>query len=291
MDFYSVLASNILTFLSIFIAIVIYLWQLQSKKNDELRKDINKLIESINYFNHIFDRAVPFIIARRSSDELDSMVHEVITKYWLWKKGNQIDDLGYFLRELNTLQSRIHSDLIHKLDGYDIKDEYNNNNNYIYSLGVDNYESFMQEVYPFLDKAEGIYTSIVGIVNENKLNWSEFYESEDYQKNLGEFYNKYWDVLLDIRDKSIDIDKQMCIYKQNILTSLVDSSASVRWIYLSICLIFIFGLLVPLYMIQPNHLKLLPCDYVFYIVIFLLIVSLACPFISYLKRHRYETVI
>lgn len=290
MDFYSVLASNVLTLLSIFIAIIIYLWQLHSRKKEELEKDIKNLIESITYFNHIFDEAVPFIVTRRSSDELlDRMIHEVITKYWVWKRGNQRDGLGYFLRELNTLQSRIHSDLIHKLDRYDIKDEYNNN--YVYVLNVDNYESFMQEVYPYLNKAEGIYTSIVGIIHENKLNWSEFYEREDDQRNLGEFYNKYWDVLLDIRDKSIDIDKQMCIYKQNILTSLLDSSASVRWIYISISLIFIFGLLIPLYMIQPNKLGLLPCNYVFYITVIFLISSLACPYISYLKRHKYKTVI
>jgi hypothetical protein len=275
--------------LSIFIAIIIYLWQLRFQKKEELERDIKNLIKSINYFNDIFDKAVPFIITRPSSDELDSMSHEVITRYWEWRNGNQRNDHGLLLRELNQLQSRIHSELIHKLDRYSMRDTYNNN--YVYILNVDNYESFMQEVYPYLNKVEGIYTSIFGIINENKLNWSEFYEREDYQRNLGEFYNKYWDVLLDIRVKSINIDKQMCIYKKSILNSLLDSSASVKWIYLSLTLIFIFGLLVPIYMIQPNKLGLLPCDYVFYIVVIFLITSSICPYISYLKRHSYETVI
>lgn len=286
-EFYSVLASNVFTLLSIFIAIIIYFWQIHFQKKEEIERDINNLVQSINHFDDIFDRAVPFVPIRPSSDELDSMIHEVITKYWLWKRGNRKDH-GNFLMELNKLQSQIHSDLIHRLDCFSLKDNYNND--YVYVIKADNYEQYMQEVYPYLNKVEGVCTSIIGIIHDNKLNWSEYYKREDYQKNLSNFYNEYWEILLDIRNRSINIDKQMSMYKQNILTSLLDSPASVRWIYLTISLIFIFGILIPFYMIQPNKLGILPCDYVLYIVTFFLIVAITCLYISYLKRYKYKTV-
>lgn len=246
------------------------------------------MIRSIDYFNDIFDKAVPFILENTTSYELNStMIHELIEKYWRSKRGTRRDQ-GYFLRELNKLQCKIESDLLDKLSRYAIHDDYNDN--YVYIINSQNYEQFMQEVYPYLNKIEGVHTSIIGIVNENKLNWSGYYTRADYQKDLGGFYNEYWDVLLDIRNKSIEIDKKMRTYKQSLLTSLLDSPASRRWIYLTICLIFIFGLLIPFYMIQPNKLGLLPCHYVFYVVVISLLASIASPYIAYLNRHKYETV-
>ena len=288
-DFYHVLASSVLTLLSIFITLIIYIWQLRSRKKEEIERDIKTLTDTINYFNNILTKAVPFITVKPESCEYENMIREVITKYWEWKRENSFGSQGFFLRELNQIQRRIYSDLIHKLDFFDKKDKYNGN--YEYIINIDNYELFMREVYPFLNKVEGVHTSIVGIIQENKSNWTNYYMRGDYQRHLGEFYHKYWDVILDIRNKSIDIDKKMYLYNKSIFNAILDSSTSVRWIYLTIIILFIFGVVIPFYMIQPNKIGILPCNYIFFVTVFFLVFSIVCPYISYLNRQRYVTVI
>lgn len=286
-EFYSILAPIVLTLLSIFIAVIVFNWQRRSEKQGEIEKDIESLVKSINNFNAIFDHAVPFIYTRLPDTEYRELIQDLIAKYYDWKNRNQ--DYMSFLNKLNLLQNKIHSDLIHKLGRFEERDIYNRD--YHYAINISNYEFFMNDVYPFLDKTEGIYTSIFGIVIDNKKNWFDLYRGrEDDKEYLSGFYEKYWDILIDIRENAIDIDKKMYVYKQNIFNSILDSKKSIRYLYAAMSLVFAFGLLIPLYMIQPNKFGILSCDCVFYITIISFIISVICIYMSHLKRHKYETV-
>lgn len=276
--FYSILCSNVLTSFSIIIVFIIYFAQRRSDKQEEIENDIGNLIGLIDKFNEIVDD-VSFEQGLPPTTDLN-----VIEKYY---EGFNNGDYSIFLIELNKLQFQIHREFIHLAGKYEQEDVYDRN--YKYKINMDNFESWMNEIFPFLNDVEITQTSMYAIIADNKENWLQRYRGQEIEKlYFKRFYEEYWDALMDIRKNTIKVDKKMHRYKQNWFNSIIDSSNSKICIKLSILFILVFGLLVPIYMIQPHHSKLLYCKDVFYTTILFLFISILFIYIAYLERYKYE---
>jgi fumarate reductase subunit D len=276
--FYSIIGSNVLTSFSIIIVFIIYFHQRRSDKQEEIENDIDNLINSIDKFNEIVDD-VSFEKGLPPTTDL-----EVIKKYY---EGLDNGDYSIFLVELNKLQFQIHREFIKLAGKYEKADAYDDN--YKYKIDIINFESWMKDIFPFLNDIEIAQISMYTIIADNKECWHHRHKWKNKEQlYFKRFYEEYWDTLMDIRKNTIKVDKKLRIYRQIWYNSIFDSSNSKICIKVSIIFILVFGLLVPIYMIQPHHLKLLYCSDVYFAAILSLSISLLLIYMAYLTRNKYE---
>ncbi len=275
-----------LTLVSILVAFTVYLWQRRSEKQGEIEKGIEILINSIDYFNNIVDEAIPYAGPTPSSESLTTIENRVINNYNDWTVRSK--DYMNFSNELNRLQLQIHTILLENLNEYYKKNKYDEN--YKIDINMDNFERWMKKISPFLNEFEGVYTGIYSIILKNKDAWRANTRIRAIDKdNLSGFYEKYWDALMKIREDAITVDKKMRNYNQFWFNSLFESHVSVVSIEAFLIIITIFGLLVPLYMIQPNKIGILTCDQVFYGTVGFFMLGFGFLVLAWLKMHKYNT--
>lgn len=221
MTFYTTIASSMGILISISIALITYLLQQRSQGREKIELELKKLNILISNICETAETADEPRIRDQNRD-LSAHLNKVIENYNQWRhidfeKNEYIyEDEKYrpFIKSLNSLQDKIYRILIHKLHKTIRLDKHGKNYKYIVSL--DDYEWYMKTVYPYLNKIEGIYTALGGgsILNDN-LN----YRSIQLGKENEKYYAEFWDMLLDMRTKSINIDNLVDeYYRGNLLT-------------------------------------------------------------------------
>lgn len=276
-DFYTNLSSNSLTLLSIILAFIIYLIQRRSERQEIIENNINELVAIVYKFRTINENALV--------DRLPSTtIEDVKQKYSILKEDGRSASTE-FLKEFNTLQFQIYEGLLKHLVPFQTQNYYDD---YIYEINIDKFQLWMKEVFPYLSDAEITRKEINPIIMDNMINWFQRINSNNNIDNIKNFYESYWGTLRDIRTKSIKINNEMKKYYEIWFNSVFDSPISKLFIILSLFLFLVFGLIVPIYMIQPNKFKVLLCSDVFYIIVIFLFISIILFCIAYIKRYKYN---
>lgn len=277
-NYYITLASSVLVSLSIFAVIGIYLLQQRSAKCEEIEKGINNLNDLINGFYEMEVWPESIAIYRRLPSlkgiNFGEMVHDVLDKYNAWKRSN--GKINPFLVSLCALEDRLQLILIRGLDIFLVYDIFENT--YKCKLSMDNFEYYRDRIFPYLDRAMSLSNMLTpGLI-------------EEYRENRPDHDYGYWNSLLDIRSKTIEIDGMMKNYYQNPVNPVLKSSES-KWLLLcSVVGLFLFGFITPIYMIQPYYkLGFLCCDQAFYYSLIFLGISLVVfPLCAVKNRYKYR---
>lgn len=293
--FYSAIASSTLILFSILFALYTYLRQQHDSADGKLEDELKNLTKLINKFMDINYDARDIPPHPNLDLDLKDLIHTVIEHYNSCRRTNWEDKEDYkrFLQALKSLQCKVYLNILFNLEAVEnIKFE-DDSSYVIQSKRV--FERFMDRVYPYLVSAEDdVLTCLGGLGSigdhrqHHKEHWGNVYINDEIKKQAHEFYFSYWDTLLEIKSESKDIDRIIRDFeKRNMLIPILESPQSKRLIKLSAFLIFIFGFIIPLYMLQPNQLGWLQCEVIFYSVIFFILLSIICIFISFRKMSTY----
>jgi hypothetical protein len=283
-DFYVVLASCMLMVLSIITAGFIYLGQRQSERQTILENIINGLTDLIYRFCDIVDKAGTLDLDRTVS----SSKNEVEKTYREAKEKSE--DYAKFLKYYNTLQFQISENFADHSRKYQESNELSGSSDIRrYKIDMQNFEDWIGDILSDLNEAKETHEYLHKIIIDVKKNWRYHYLSVVQRdvKYFENFYEQYWDILMDIRRIAIKIDAEM--KNNNKKWHVWDSGMSLSNICLLLSLLsmFFFGFIIPIYMLQPNKLRIFYCSDVFYIIILFLVISVMLIYIAYRKRHIY----
>jgi hypothetical protein len=308
--FYTNLPVTILTIISIIGAFYIYL--LQSRDNSfnnikenviEFKKFISKFIDiytNVAYCVERYNRTATTHRPRSSNiyrsldipyEELLTLQEKLIEDYNAYKRDSSNDSLfKEVLRDLERLQSAIYSKSLYMLNGFQYEDKSS-------ALNLNKFEAWLREFIPYLSEIDGIHTAIPFIdqiaqkFEENPNRYISRIGLNNID-NLKIFYKDFFNKFNEIKDTGEHINSEISNYYPNLLYALLHSNSSRHLIYSIISIISLFGLAVPLYMLEPIHFNILPIDFVFYIVLFfLVVVNLALSIAAYYFRYRMHTMV
>jgi hypothetical protein len=275
-SFYTIFASNALMAFSIIIAFIIYLMQRRSDKQTGIESDITKLIEAIYKFRTIIEEASPL-------DRLPTTTEEEIKT--IYKEAKTTGDYNNFLKGFNTWQFQIYENLRDNSAEYIKQSIYEDF--YEWKIDLTNFEMWMAKAFPILKGADEklkFKRSLIGIEEILKHHCKANTE-KNYIEN---FYMSYWKGLMEIRQLAFKIDNELREYNNLWFISIFNSQPSKIWLFISLGLYLAFGIIIPIYMLQPHKIEILCCTHVFYITIIALIVSIIPITIAYIKRHKYQ---
>lgn len=203
-----------------------------------------------------------------------AIIDSILSKYEIWKH-NRNEHEKLFLQYLEDLQGKILSDLVKILGDKKFDKAERQKEPTRYKININEYKSFMKDVYPLLKEFENEQMSISGIIQE----------SYNFKGN-----ENYWNMLKDIRKGAMEINIAIYEYYRFWFNSFFDSSDSRFWIKLSLKILIIFDILIPFYMIQPNQIGILPYKLVFYITILSLVFCYIFIVLAYEKRYKYPSI-
>lgn len=170
-NFYSILGSNVMVFLSIIAVLFVYLIQRRSETREDIENEINDLIKLIDKFYDIVKEVKPF------ADKSPSTTATIVMNRYL-AEGHE-----GFLKELDTLQIQIFDDFVEFSRKNEGKKDLDNK--YETKINIDNIKSWINGTLPFLNGVDRTRRSIDNCILVNKYNWSDFYR---WEKKYGEVF-------------------------------------------------------------------------------------------------------
>jgi hypothetical protein len=264
-DFYQAIPVTILTAVSIFGIFYIYAMQQRDDEQKNIKVSVDKFKESLSQFSDIKYKVSYLLIPKErrkkpqetsnyreilnvSKEELNEIELQLIYKYNKFDKMNTINDPLYkhVLSEFERLQESIYDKFLYVADGFHEK-KYS-------KMGLIEVESWLQKFIPFAMEIDGIKT---GIPFHNKLLDIFLANHSDYNRRLHDdeinllkaFYGEFFKKFDTIRKESLEIEDMLYSYYENKFNSILSSHSSRMCIYIMILNLFLFGLLIPIYMI------------------------------------------
>ena len=161
-------------------------------------------------------------------------------------------------------------------------------------ININTFEQWISRFVLFSKEIEGIRTGMIGLIEpitdiyrQKHQEWHPRLDEEDVNDFI-KFYGSFFEKTEEIRKRAEAVnDKIYYYYYKNWFNAISESYSSKVCLRFVIVSILFFGLIIPLYMIQPLHLDKLACNIVFYMIIcFILPVNFALLLLSYLFRYK-----
>lgn len=205
------------------------------------------------------------------------------------------------LRFINTLQFGIYENFMDKTAKYKEKIqedrekiEYIIDNipmdqddaNREYEIDTLNFKNWLEDVSNDLKEAQETYNYLNKVIIDIKHHWHIYTEEDVYQENLKDFYERYWDILLDIRDKALRIKEEIEVNNKKWYVWDPNSKSSNRYLRWGFYLLMYSGFFLPLYMIQPNKFGILRCEEFFWVTLIALGISGILIYKAYRTRNN-----
>jgi len=293
-DFYKILASSTLTILSITWAIKIYM--------DRSRMDeVGKVDVKINNLKILIYEFIRLVLKARTSN-LSRTVQISIEEFSQKYNDTENPITGKeVLRFINTLQFGIYENFMDKTAKYKEKIqedrekiEYIIDNipmdqddaNREYEIDTLNFKNWLEDVSNDLKEAQETYNYLNKVIIDIKHHWHIYTEEDVYQENLKDFYERYWDILLDIRDKALRIKEEIEVNNKKWYVWDPNSKSSNRYLRWGFYLLMYSGFFLPLYMIQPNKFGILRCEEFFWVTLIALGISGILIYKAYRTRNN-----
>lgn len=303
-NFYMTLPIAILTIISIFGIYLIYLLQQYNSQLRDLHNSIANLKTKMSHFADLTTSVVPWIhmpklserskiagesyreILNVSSEELGKLELELIEEYNKYNR-TQIhgkDDYKRVLIALERLQRSIYSKYLYV------------NEYFLYGpseITLNEFKSWMSKFRPFSEEIDGIYTGIYSLIGpitaiylEKKYKWYPNI-GEDNINNLIRYYNSFFEEFKKIKDLANNIDSEVDHFYKNWFNGILASHKSILASIFGVIIIVLFGLMLPLYLLQPNNINWISCETVFYINTFFIFVGIPISFVAaYMLRYK-----
>lgn len=310
LSFYETLPVSILAAVSIFAIFFLYFLQQQGRQLGNIRISIGNLRKSSDEFQRITNNLMHSLHTRPPPNraegetledavkELDIPLNELIEM-----RGNLINDWNRFesnkegfrffmkiLVDLEILQTSIYDKFIYTTRDFRFDD--------LSEIDINTFEQWINRFVLLLKEIEGIETGMVSLIEpitdiyrQTHKEWNPRLDEDtinDFVKFYGSFFMK-----TDENKKGAEIiNDKIYYYYKNWFNAILASYYSRVCLYLVICIIILFGLIIPLYLIQPIQIDMLTCNTVFYINVFLLIIiNFILILASYLLRYKTQSVL
>ena len=225
-----------------------------------------------------------------SYEELGNVVSKLSCEYNEFQNKGDINDPLYkeILYNFETIQEMIYYEFLIVANGFYEK-KYQ-------KIDLIEFELWLKNFIPFAALIEEIEARIPfhnNLLDIFMANHSDFYPrlNDDEIQLLKSFYSDFFKKFDDVRDESLELEDLIYKYHESKFNSILSSHLSRVFINITILIFVIFGLLVPIYMIQPLHFNWLLCTDVFKIIIMSFIFNILIISIAYLKRHKIQPTI
>ncbi len=310
--FYQALPVTILTAISIFGVFYIYAMQQRDSEQKNIKNSINNFKKSLSDFsditynvsylliphgrseqNHERQQSEGLEVLNISYEKLVTLENQLINNnniYDAYKKGrnNQSQSYKNVLYDFEFLQESIYDKFLYVADGF-FEETYA-------EIDLIEVEKWIKKFIPFAKEIEGIKTGIpfhnkiVEIFKENQYDYNRRLHDDEIALLIN-FYRDFFKKFDNILKESLDIDDMIFKYYSNRFNAILSSHLSRVCLSIIPVIFLIFGLIIPLYMMQPLHLNWLSCQDVFLIVISFLILNIIPLLIAYVARHKPQSLI